>query len=128
MGRSLGSAPAIEVAYHYQRQLKGLIIESGFAEARRQIARLGVSHLFKEVQNPVGFGNSLKIKKILIPTLIIHGERDEIIPVEEGKALYDLSGASNKVSIFVPDAGHNDLLDRALKQYMEGITRFTCAS
>jgi len=125
MGRSLGSAPAIEVAYHYQRHLKGLIVESGFASSHKQFARLGVTHLFIDVEDPVGFCNDVKIREILIPTLIIHGEADEIIPVEEGKALYELSNATHKASILVPNAGHNDLMDRSLKEYMEAIVRFT---
>jgi pimeloyl-ACP methyl ester carboxylesterase len=125
MGRSLGSAPAIEVAWQYQEQLKGLIVESGLAGAGSQLARIGVAHLFKGVERPVGFGNDLKIQSIHIPTLIIHGEEDTIIPVSEGKSLYSLSGARKKVALFVPHAGHNDLLDRALKDYMEAIVRFT---
>jgi alpha-beta hydrolase superfamily lysophospholipase len=125
MGRSLGSAPAIEAAYCYQEQLKGLIVESGFASARRQIERLGLSRLFEHIEQCVGFGNDLKIKSTLIPTLIIHGEEDTIIPVSEGRALYALSGAEQKRSLFVPHAGHNDLLSRAPDQYMEAIAQFT---
>jgi fermentation-respiration switch protein FrsA (DUF1100 family) len=125
MGRSLGSGPAIEAAYCYQEQLKGLIVESGFASASRQLERLGLSHLFRHIAQPVGFGNDLKIKSILIPTLIIHGEEDTIIPVSEGRALYDLSGAEQKAALFVPHAGHNDLLYHAPNQYMEAIARFT---
>lgn len=125
MGRSLGSAPAIEVAYHYQKELSGLIVESGFATAKNQFARLGVSHLFKNLADPVGFGNDLKIKEITIPTLIIHGEEDFIIPVTEGKKLYELSGAIKKQSLFIPDAGHNDLLIMAVKEYMQAIEDFT---
>ncbi len=103
MGRSLGSAPAIEVAYHYQHRLQGLIVESGFASTRNQLRRLGVSHLFSDTPNAVGFGNDLKIGEITIPTLIIHGEEDEIIPVEEGRALYSLSGGLPKgVSLHSP--------------------------
>jgi pimeloyl-ACP methyl ester carboxylesterase len=30
MGRSLGSISALELAYHYQEEMKGLIVESGF--------------------------------------------------------------------------------------------------
>jgi uncharacterized protein len=128
MGRSLGSAPAIEVVYHYQRQLKGLIIESGFASGLNQLKRLGVSHLFRGVKDPVGFGNDLKIKEITIPTLIIHGEEDEIIPVTEGRALFALSGAKEKYSLFIPQAGHNDLMMRGLESYMEAIERFVHAA
>jgi alpha-beta hydrolase superfamily lysophospholipase len=125
MGRSLGSAPAIEVAYRYQQQIKGLIIESGFASGQNQLKRLGVSHLFRDVKDPIGFGNDLKIKEITIPTLIIHGEGDEIIPATEGRALYALSGAKEKYSLFIPNAGHNDIMMRGLDAYMGAIERFT---
>jgi pimeloyl-ACP methyl ester carboxylesterase len=124
MGRSLGSAPAIEVAYHYQQRLKGLIVESGFASSRNQFARLGVAHLFRDIEDPVGFCNDIKIKEIHIPTLIIHGEADQIIPVEEGKALYELSNARHKTTFFVPYAGHNDLMEQSLSEYMGSIVRF----
>jgi hypothetical protein len=128
MGRSLGSAPALEVAYHYQKELKGLIIESGFASGRNQLKRLGLSYLFQE-EEPIGFGNHLKISEVTMPTLIIHGEEDEIIPVTEGKALYSLSGSKEKSSLFIPYAGHNDILMVGLKAYMNAIEGFikSCA-
>lgn len=121
MGRSLGSAPAIEVAYHHQEQLKGLIIESGFASQRNQLLRIGVSDLFDDPEKIIGFGNDIKIGDIRIPTLIIHGEWDDIIPVEEGKALFALSGSPGKSSLFVEGAGHNDLLERATRRYMDAV-------
>jgi alpha-beta hydrolase superfamily lysophospholipase len=125
MGRSLGSAPAIEVAFHYQERLAGLIVESGFAYAQNQFRRLGVSHLFVNVPGATGFGNDLKIARVTIPTLIIHGEEDEIIPVEEGRALYSLSAASMKKALFIPHSGHNDLMAYGLKAYMDAIRTFT---
>ena len=125
MGRSLGSAPAIEVAYHYQQQLMGLIVESGFASSRNQIGRLGLTHLFRDVEDPIGFCSDLKIRDIQIPTLIIHGLQDQVIPVSEGRALFELSNAPDKTPLFVPDAGHNDLLDRSLAEYMKAIAKFT---
>ena len=124
MGRSLGSAPAIEVAYRYQQLLQGLIVESGFASQRKQLARLGVTHLIRDIENVVGFGNDVKIKQVRVPTLIIHGEEDEIIPVTEGRALYALSGAEQKQALFVTGAGHNDLLERAGEDYMQSIVTF----
>ncbi len=123
MGRSLGSAPAIEIAYNYQEEIKGLIVESGFASAKNQLARLGVLQLFKDIEKPIGFGNDLKIREVAIPTLIIHGEWDEIIPATEGRALYELSGAGKKYSLFIPQAGHNDIMMLGLKEYMEAIER-----
>ncbi len=125
MGRSLGSAPAIETAYRYQSEFQGLIVESGFAAVRKQLIRIGMSRLFEDVADPVGFGNDIKIAAVRIPTLIIHGEADSIIPVEEGKALYSLSGAQEKEALFIQNAGHNDLLERDPVAYMESLKRFT---
>ena len=119
MGRSLGSAPAIEVALRYGRQLDGLIVESGFASTLNQLRRLGVSHLFKDASGEVGFGNDVKIKEITIPTLIIHGANDELIPFTEAQALYALSGASDKRFLPIPGAGHNDLMERAIGDYID---------
>ena len=127
MGRSLGSAAAIEVAYHYQEPLKGLIVESGFSSQGSLLALLGASHLFENPDKIVGFANGVKIKDVRIPTLIIHGERDEIIPVSEGRSLFALSGASDKRSLFVPGAGHNDLFERAMVAYMDAVASFTGA-
>jgi pimeloyl-ACP methyl ester carboxylesterase len=122
MGRSLGSAPAIELAYYHQRELKGLIVESGFASGRNQFKRIGVSHLFAD--DAVGFGNDLKIQEVKIPTLIIHGEYDTIIPASEGHALLRLSAARKKSSLFVSGAGHNDLMIEAQDDYMTAVQRF----
>ena len=41
MGRSLGSAPAIEVAFQSQNMLRGLIVESGFSDASRLLSYIG---------------------------------------------------------------------------------------
>ena len=63
MGRSLGSAAAIEVAVHAGEQLAGLIIESGFADTSALLARLGapVSGLN---ENQAGFGNAAKMARV----------------------------------------------------------------
>jgi alpha-beta hydrolase superfamily lysophospholipase len=128
MGRSLGSAPAIEIAYHYQKQLQGLIVESGFASARNQLKRIGMAHLLRDDPKPVGLGNDLKIREVLIPTLIIHGEGDEIIPVAEGRSLYDLAGTDRKSTLFIPRAGHNNLMMLGLKAYMGALETFIVGS
>lgn len=124
MGRSLGSAPAIEIAYHYSQQFTGLIVESGFASVQNQLRRIGMARLLEHDPEPVGFGNDIKIREIKIPTLIIHGEQDEIIPAVEGRALYDLSGSDRKAACFIPRAGHNDLLMLGLEKYMRAVGTF----
>ena len=62
--------------------------------------------------------DSLKtITSIHMPLLIIHGERDTVVPFSEGKALYD---AANQPKAFAPypQAGHFDLYDYGAFQRM----------
>jgi len=125
MGRSLGSAAAIEVARHHQEAIAGLIIESGFAHTVRLLARLGVVlENLDETQDV--FANLVKIGHIRLPTLVIHGQADLLIPASEGVALYEGSGASDdeKRLVLIPAAGHNDLLAVGAATYFEVIHDF----
>ena len=129
MGRSLGSASAIEVArYAGSRtdgslQLDGLIIESGFADTFALIARLGGPTIQADDAKQ-GFGNASKISQITIPTLIIHGKADFLIPASEGQTLYDRSAATDKQLVLIPGAGHNDLMIVGMEQYFGAINQF----
>jgi len=49
MGRSLGSASALELAAHYSDQIAGLILDSGFAHTRPLLENLGLD------PNAIGF-------------------------------------------------------------------------
>jgi hypothetical protein len=123
MGRSLGSAPAIHTAHTYPDRVKGLIIESGFAHALPLLARLGITaNLLANLPDPLG--NAAKIAEINLPLLVIHGERDNLIPVANGQALYDASPAAQKRLLRVPRAGHNDLLMVAPDHYFGAIAYF----
>ena len=123
MGRSLGSIPAVELAFHYQDKLRGLIVDSGSASNFRRLW----SYLeAAEIEKLSGekFLNKEKIKSVRIPTCIIHGEIDEIIPVQEGLELYENSGAAAKNILIISGAGHNDLLFRGHQQYFDEIDKF----
>ena len=47
-----------------------------------------------------------------MPVFVIHGDRDEIVPFEQGRALFDAAAGPKHLHV-VPGAGHNDILDRA---------------
>jgi len=123
MGRSLGSVCAIQAAYHHTDEFKGVIIESGFAHVLPLLARLGLpAHLLANVPDPIG--NLRKMEQIRLPLLVIHGERDTLIPVANGQALYDASPAAHKRLVRIAGAGHNDLLLYGLDQYFAAIAQF----
>ena len=124
MGRSMGSVPAIEIGSQYQDQIHGIIIESGFASTMNLIAHLGFSGLFSGTSDLEGFGNARKIESISIPTLVIHGEHDRLIPLSEGEELHRLAGSKTKKLVVVPRADHNDLMMVGRNLYFQEIEAF----
>jgi alpha-beta hydrolase superfamily lysophospholipase len=123
MGRSLGSAAAIEVALHAGERLAGLIIESGFAETFPLLARLGVEVQGADEERD-GAGNALKISQITTRTLIIHGQDDMLIPAAQGLLLYRCCGAQDKQLVLIANAGHNNLMMVGRSQYFDAIQTF----
>ena len=121
MGRSLGSASALELAAHYEDQIDGLVVESGFAYVRPLLQLLGVSPDILGIREEEGFRNIDKIRGFSKPTLVIHAEKDHIIPFSDGRALYEASPAENKRFLAIPGANHNDILFRGLQEYMGAI-------
>jgi pimeloyl-ACP methyl ester carboxylesterase len=119
-GRSLGSAPAIHLARLQPERYRGLMIESGFSHIIPVLMRIGIP-VADPANTPDLFGNWDKIKEVHLPTLIIHGENDQLIPVSQGQMLYDASAAENKRLFRVPYAGHNDLLMIAPDDYFAAV-------
>jgi len=124
MGRSLGSAPALEIASSFQEQIAGLIIESGFATTLPLLLTMGVDVQGLNITEDDGFQNVRKISSINKPTLIIHGQHDEIIPVNSAAILHAQSPARTKELQIVPGAGHNTIIARAGEMYFSVIKQF----
>lgn len=123
MGRSLGSASALELAAVHSKEIKGLIIESGFAYAGPLLRLLGVDVDAIGFEEAQGFVNLAKIGRYNAPTLIIHAEYDHIIPYTDGMALYKASAAQDKRLLKIEGANHNDIMMRGFDSYMASIER-----
>jgi alpha-beta hydrolase superfamily lysophospholipase len=110
MGRSLGSVPAVELAFHYQDEIRGLIVESGGADIFARLLHLSGIEVAEESRRRLEQASSReKIRHVHVPTLIIHAELDMLIPLREGRALYAASAAPDTDLFVVPDADHNNL-------------------
>ena len=125
MGRSLGSVPAIEITSCYQEKISGLIIDSGFAKTVPLLNRLGVQTDELGISESDGFANFGKIKAVGKPTLIIHGQKDEMIPPEDADILMANSGSNRKALKLAVGCGHNDILLRCGDAYFQTISNFT---
>ena len=104
-GESLGSAVAVRAAA--ERKIAALVLEAPFTTltdaAFYHYPFLPVSLLLRD-----RFDSLSAIAKVTAPILILHGERDRVVPIRFGRALF-AAAPEPKEAWFPPDAGHNDL-------------------
>jgi len=118
MGRSLGSHSAVELAFHYPERFRGLIVESGSSNMGRLLELFGLS---SEGLSRLGEAVSARVRSIKLPALVIHGEWDSLIPLEEAVTLYEQLGSPEKRLLIVPGADHNSVLAAGMDQYFGAI-------
>jgi len=117
-GRSLGGGVAVDLATH--AKAGALIIESTFTSIRtltRLVFPLPLPAL------PVKYDSLSKIGQLKMPLLVIHGERDELIPFSEGQALFK-AAPEPKTWYPIPGAGHNDTYLAGGENYFRRLAAF----
>ena len=103
-GRSLGAAVAVWLATHHQPS--GLILESPFTSVK-DMAKKAFPLLPLHLLVRTKYDSLSKIGKVSCPLLVLHGERDEIVPISQGQKLHE--AASEPKSFYViPGAAHNN--------------------
>ena len=126
MGRSLGSLPAAELAATANERLAGLIIESGAPDLARFRRRMGVDESDAEIAELIE-SHAARLAEIRLPVLHIHGEWDEIIPLQYGLAFHEALRTDRKELLIIPGAGHNDIGWVGRELYFEALERFITA-
>ncbi len=117
MGRSLGSAPAIELAAHRAGDLHGLVVESGFARVVPLLELCGLPAARLGLTEAWGPRNLDKMGRVALPVLILHADNDEIIPIADAELLHGAAQDPDKAFLRVAGAGHNDIQMRAGPAY-----------
>jgi len=114
-GESLGTGVVTAMALEAQQSDKpvaALILEAPFTST----VDVGASHYpFLPVRLLMKdrFESHTRIGALHVPLLIVHGEKDRIVPVKFGKRLFDAANAP-KESMWIAEAGHNDLYDHGM--------------
>jgi len=104
-GRSLGSGPATYLASQYP--VGGLILVSAFSSIRGAVQSIAGSLLAWGVKEH--FPNIQLISNVSCSTLIIHGENDQLIPLEHSLRLFKRCRA-RKLLTTPPTMDHNSNL------------------
>ncbi|MDF1666019.1 MAG: alpha/beta hydrolase [Planctomycetota bacterium] len=107
-GRSLGAAIAIETATRVST-IKGLILASPFTCIADMCGEMLGSN-FPARYLSERFDSIGKIPQISAPSFIFHGERDSLIPIAQGRRLFDASQSRQKEWLAIENADHNDLI------------------
>ena len=119
-GKSLGGGVACEIAR--DKGFKALVLESTFTSLS-SVARKLFPFLPKGVPLGETYDSISKIGRARCPVMIIHGDRDELIPLEEGISLYEAAPQAKELYV-VPGAGHNDVSMAAGPEYVRRIASF----
>jgi fermentation-respiration switch protein FrsA (DUF1100 family) len=123
-GSSLGGAVAVETAV--RKPAAGLILEATFTSA----ADVGAIHypfLPVRIMMRTGLNSIGKIRAVRAPKLFIHGDADEIIPIDLGRKLFE-AAPEPKEFVTIPQAGHNDLFSIGGGEYLRAVGTFTRAA
>jgi uncharacterized protein len=104
-GESLGTGVAVALAV--EKPVSHLILQSPFTSAAdvgmQRYWFVPVRLLMKDQ-----FRSDLRIGKVTAPVLVLHGDRDAIVPMALAERLYSLINAPKRFVRF-PGIGHNDL-------------------
>ncbi len=119
-GRSLGASVAGTVAS--QRPAAGLILESPFpsiaAMARTHYLGLPLHWLLSG-----RFPLDERLSRVSLPVLVIHGDRDDIVPIALGREVF--AAAREPKSLYVIEgANHNDTYQIGGRAYFQRLKQF----
>jgi fermentation-respiration switch protein FrsA (DUF1100 family) len=123
-GNSLGSGVAVQLATE-NPNIKALILFSPFTSlinvAKKHYPIFPIKYLMHDV-----FDNYFKIHKVKQALLIVHGDKDSIVPVEQGVKLFKKAN-ERKILAIIEGADHNDLYikgaDSHLSQFLETLEK-----
>ena len=119
LGESLGGAVALQLAL--QRPPAGLILQSTLTSIR-DLARHHYP-LIPPLLIPDWYPSLSTIARLQAPLLVLHDDRDDIVPLAHAHALYDATPPPKRMHV-LPGRGHNDLVAISGTEYGFLITQW----
>ncbi|MFF2088044.1 alpha/beta hydrolase [Nocardia sp. NPDC058176] len=106
LGKSLGGGVLLELATEFPPA--GMILMSTFS-GMRDAAR-SVYPFLPAPLIPNAYPSLRRIADLRVPVLMMHGDRDELLPLRHAERLYAAANEPKEL-VVVPGAGHNDVID-----------------
>lgn len=109
MGRSLGGACAMELAGAGVAGVRAWVFESAWSDLAAFVRRRGLEVPAFSAEERARFDPLPKLARCREPALVLHGEQDALIAVQEAERTLATLGSSDKRLERVAGAGHNDI-------------------
>ncbi|MBU0754304.1 MAG: alpha/beta hydrolase [Planctomycetes bacterium] len=117
-GRSIGSGPATVMAN--QRETAGLILAQPMTSllemGKKSYPFLPIGILLRE-----NLDNESELRRYNGPLLILHGDRDEIVPYTMGERLLEVAGSEKKSLVTLKGGDHNRIGDTHGNQIVDTV-------
>ncbi len=123
-GRSLGGAVAADLAL--QAPVRAIILDGAFTSVG-DMANHHYRWLPGKGRYAHKFDTARKLAQIGIPKLIIHGEKDQVVPFRMGERLFE-AAAPPKEFYPIAGAGHEDTLPVGGQEYARRVAEFITAA
>lgn len=131
-GYSLGGALATCVAA--ERPAAGVVLSGTATSAAELLARIQKQVPLVKLEPDATLTQSTmqpieRVRALRAPLLVVHGTRDEVAPIEQGRRLFEAAGSMEKRFVEVAGAGHDDDLFaggpafEALRQFVDAQRR-----
>ena len=120
LGHSLGAAVAVELSL--SQPPMAMVLVSPFASVR-DMAKLTLPF------PPAGwlvrnhYDTISRIRQLNVPVLVLHGDLDDIVPVSQGRRLYEAATEPKRFQV-LEGTGHNDTYEADAEQYWGTIEAF----
>jgi pimeloyl-ACP methyl ester carboxylesterase len=106
LGESLGGGVALALSLEHPP--RGLVLQSAFTGVR-DMARHHYPFIPRALV-PDAYPSLASIGGLRAPLLVLHGERDEVVPPSQGQALFEAAPQPKRLQI-LPHVGHNDFVE-----------------
>lgn len=127
LGGSLGSGVVVDVATRWP--YKAVVIYAAYTSTPAVAAHLRNQHVpwlgFIPLQKLMRqqFNSLEKIEKVKSPLIIMHGDKDAMMPLTMPEALYRKASVPNKKLLIIKGSGHNEVFHEGAEQLFTSLAR-----
>lgn len=124
MGRSLGAAIATRLAS--VSDCHGLVLVSPFSTMADAVGRFVGGSLVGRQLVGDAFDSARHIEAVKVPTLVVHGQEDILVPCAQGRLLFDRCPHGRKQFVSPSKMGHNDCVISNPKVLLHPMVKLFC--